>query len=50
MAGPRGIDITSPISSATGWTPTVANLVVLVVLEIAAYCLLRYAFRTVHGG
>jgi hypothetical protein len=50
MAGPRSANITSPATSATGWTPTVANLAVLVVLEIAAYCLLRWAFRTAHGG
>lgn len=33
-----------------GWTPTVANLLVLVALEIAAYCALRWVFRTAHGG
>lgn len=32
------------------WTPTVVNLVVLVVIEIAAYAALRYVFRTAHGG
>jgi hypothetical protein len=49
MAGPRSANITSKASEA-GWTPTVANLVVLVALEIAAYCALRWAFRTAHGG
>ena len=49
MAGPRGANLTAT-SSSTGWTPTVSNLVVLVALEIAAYCLLRWAFRTAHGG
>lgn len=48
MAGPKGITMTKP--GAGTWTPTVANLVVLIALEIVAYCLLRYAFRTVHGG
>lgn len=50
MAGPKGANLTAPISSKTGWTPTVANLVVLIALEIAAYVALRWAFRTAHGG
>ena len=50
MAGPRGANTTAPVSSGTGWTPTVANLIVLIALEIAAYCALRWAFRTAHGG
>ena len=48
MAGPKGPE-TGP-RAASNWTPTVANLVVLIVLEIAAYCALRWAFRTAHGG
>jgi hypothetical protein len=31
--------------AAKGWSPTVANLLVLVVLEIAAFAAIRYAFR-----
>lgn len=50
MAGPRGAEVTSPLSANAAWSPTVANLVVLVLLEIAAYCALRWAFRTAHGG
>jgi len=52
MAGPRSGNVVTPTRklSATGWTPTVANLVVLVAVEIAAYCALRWAFRTAHGG
>lgn len=51
MAGPKGAEHTAFARRAgTGWTPTVANLLVLIALEIVAYCLLRYAFRTVHGG
>lgn len=50
MQGPKGANVTAPMRRPAGWTPTVANLVVLVVLEIAAYCALRWAFRTVHGG
>lgn len=37
-------------SAAGAWSPTVGNLVVLIALEIIGYCLLRYAFRTAHGG
>ncbi len=32
------------------WTPTTVNLAVLILLEIAGYIALRYAFRSVHGG
>jgi hypothetical protein len=49
MAGPQGAGSRSLFNS-DGWTPTVSNLVVLVFLELAAYCLLRWAFRTAHGG
>jgi hypothetical protein len=50
MAGPRGAEQTARVGTRTGWTPTVANLIVLIALEIAAYCALRWAFRTAHGG
>lgn len=50
MAGPRSANVTARTNTGSGWTPTVANLVVLVALEIAAYCALRWAFRTAHGG
>lgn len=50
MAGPRTGTVTAPLPNKNGWTPTVANLVVLIALEIAAYCALRWAFRTAHGG
>lgn len=50
MAGPRSANVVPRQSSGTGWSPTVANLVVLIALEIAAYCALRWAFRTAHGG
>jgi hypothetical protein len=49
MAGPKGANVTAPVGRG-GWTPTVGNLVVLVLLEIAAYCALRWAFRTANGG
>lgn len=50
MQGPKKAERTAKVSQAGSWTPTVSNLVVLVVLEIVAYCALRWAFRTVHGG
>ena len=31
--------------AAQGWTPTVANLLVLVVLEIVAFAVIRYVFK-----
>lgn len=34
----------------SSWEPTVIYLLLLVVLEGVAYCALRYAFRSVHGG
>lgn len=49
MAGPKGA-LTLPASGAKTWTPTVVNLAVLVVLEIAAYIALRWVFRSAHGG
>lgn len=32
------------------WEPTVTYLLLLVILEFAAYAVLRYTFRSVHGG
>jgi len=49
MAGPKGAE-SAPRFASTTWSPTVANLAVVLVLEIAAYCALRWAFRTAHGG
>jgi hypothetical protein len=37
-------------SSIGSWEPTTVYLVGFVILEIAAYAGLRYAFRGVHGG
>lgn len=37
-------------AAGSGWTPTVVNLLVLIGVEIVAYCLLRWAFRSAHGG
>lgn len=49
MAGPKTAERISLFGGGQ-WSPTVANLLVLIALEIVAYCALRYAFRTVHGG
>jgi hypothetical protein len=46
-------DMAAPLTGAAGpadWHPTVINLLVLIVLEMAAYAALRWAFRTAHGG
>lgn len=48
MAGPKGAGAPSPVD--TSWHPTVAYLLALVVLELAAYGGLRYVFRNAHGG
>ncbi len=34
---------------AKTWSPTVANLLVLVVLEIIAFGVIRYVFKRVSG-
>jgi hypothetical protein len=41
---PNGVDVRN-LPGAKGWTPTVANLLVLVVLEIVAFGVIRYVFR-----
>ena len=33
--------------AASGWTPTVANLLVLVVVELAAFAAIRYLFKRI---
>jgi len=50
MAGPRSAEGVAGPRVAAGYTPTAANLLVLIALEILAFLALRYAFRTVHGG
>lgn len=49
MAGPSGTGVRAALQGQQ-WHPTVVNLLVLVVVEIVAYGVLRYAFRTFHGG
>ena len=38
-----------PMSTAKGWHPTVANLLVLIVLELLAFAGLRRLFRVMQG-
>lgn len=49
MAGPAGAG-TRRVSLPEGWTPSVANLLIIITLELAAYAALRWAFRAAHGG
>lgn len=37
------------MATAKGWHPTVANLLVLVVLELVAFAALRRVFRVMQG-
>jgi hypothetical protein len=37
-------------NASGGFHPTVVSLMVLVLLEFAAYAALRYTFRSAHGG
>lgn len=45
---PMGGTVPSGIQATKQWSPTVANLLVLVVLEIVAFAAIRYAFRIVQ--
>ena len=36
--------------SARDWNPTVVNLLVLILLELVAYAVLRYVFRSALGA
>lgn len=37
------------MATAKGWHPTVANLLVLIVLELLAFAALRRVFRIMQG-
>ena len=51
MAGtPGATTVRGAVAGGTTWHPTVVNLLILLVLEIVAYGVLRYAFRQFHGG
>lgn len=45
-----GLIGTGSHSESGAWHPTVSYLVLLVILEAAAFVALRYTFRKVHGG
>lgn len=48
-AGPVPTGATVPTApGGTGWTPTVTNLLVLLVVEMAAFAALRYAFHIIQ--
>jgi hypothetical protein len=42
---PNGVPVDIRGNGAKNWSPTVANLLVLVVLEIVAFGVIRYAFK-----
>lgn len=45
---PLGETVPNPIpAGARNWSPTVANLLVILVLEVAGFAALRYLFRKV---
>lgn len=46
---PNGVAMNLGPGGAKGWSPTVANLLVLVVLEIVAFSVIRYAFKRISG-
>lgn len=50
MATPGAATVRGAVTGGNSWHPTVVNLLILLVLEILAYGLLRYAFRQFHGG
>lgn len=44
---PNGVPMSAISQYAKGWSPTVANLLVLIVLELAAFAAIRYLFKRV---
>jgi hypothetical protein len=44
---PIGATVPSPSSGARAWAPTVVNLVVLLIVEVAAFAALRMLFRRI---
>lgn len=50
VATPGATTVRGMVAGGSAWHPTVVNLLILVVLEIVAYGVLRYAFRQFHGG
>lgn len=45
---PPGASVPIPTMSGSQWSPTVANLLVILVLEVVAFAAIRYAFRAVQ--
>lgn len=45
---PIGQTVPSPVPHAKQWSPTVANLLVILILELAAFAALRYMFKIVQ--
>lgn len=50
VATPGATTVRGAVAGGNSWHPTVINLLILIVLEIVAYGVLRYAFRQFHGG
>lgn len=46
----KGWGLMKSSNTAGNWEPTLTYLLLLVVAEMIAFCALRYAFRSVHGG
>lgn len=49
IKGGQGVMPGPTMSAAKGWHPTVANLLVLIVLELVAFAALRRVFRLMQG-
>jgi hypothetical protein len=45
---PVGATVPNPVAGTKQWSPTVANLLVLIVLELVAFAVLRHLFRIVQ--
>lgn len=46
---PNGVAMPDLSGGAKSWSPTVANLFILLVLEIFAFGVIRYVFKRVSG-
>ena len=47
---PQGAMTVGSTTAFRDWHPTVVNLLVLILLELVAYAVLRYVFRTALGS
>lgn len=50
VRGAGGGAYSDSMPSVTTWHPTMSFLMLLVIVEYAAYIGLRYYFRSAHGG